>query len=75
MFCRCVGNGVGVLVLLERKTMTGKRMSLRLLMGVTVFGELRSDMLGAGSHHMGDVGVEGSGVGRVAGSHQSVEDD
>ena len=36
MFCRCVGNGVGVLVLLERKTMTGKRMSLRLLMGVTV---------------------------------------
>ena len=26
-------------------------------------------MLGAGSHHMDDVGDEGSGVGGIAGSH------
>ena len=38
-------------------------------------GELRSAMLGAGSHNMDDVGVEGSGVGGITDSHQSDEDD
>ena len=32
-------------------------------------------MLGAGSHHMDDAGVKGSGVGGITGPHQSDEDD